>query len=131
MSEAEAPDHDDFMERVLGLRYGGYNGEVDQNIYRVAEIIVDDFKTRSRAHNDHIASRLGLAPSHVELIQYLLCAVFDEYVDGRWRSAFTYGTSPRGMFVDEIDRAERFLTEFREYYRAHWGEDIDAPEDSQ
>ncbi len=126
MSEDEL---DNFMSDRLNLRYGGYNSAVDIQIYNIAKAIMKAREDNTYTFNTELAERFGLSPEHVELIQYILCAVrYDEMNDNAWgyRSAFTYGTSPRGMFVDDDDQAKRFLAEFRDYYIMEWGEDPDA-----
>ncbi len=119
----------DFMADRIGLKYASYNSAVDEQIYNVAKMIVESRKKRDApAYNSDIATALGMSPEHVELIQYILCGVRYPEMDKSkergygYNSAFTYGTSPRGLFVDDEAQAERFMAEFEVYLKEEWGE---------
>lgn len=115
----------DFMKDRLGLSTSGYNLDVDEQIYKVAKMIVDARKNDTCAWGTDIAKALGMSPEHVELIQYILDAVIypaeqsdKNYTD---RSPFTYGSSPRGLFVWSEAKADRFIAEFEVYMKELWG----------
>ena len=109
--------HDfDFWSDRVGLRYASYNGAVSQQIYDVANLIVEARKNGTRCcYCTDIANTLDLTPEHVELIQYILAGVKMPVLDGKphYTQCFTYGTSPRGLFVDDMDMCEAFMAEFR------------------
>ena len=87
------------LKAVWGLiSCGGYNSEVDEDVINVAKLIRDK---RPIFYTD-IAKELNLKPTHVELIQYILCSLdFAEY-----------GTSPRGCWLTE--KGEKALTQMEE-----------------
>lgn len=109
----------DFWFDRLNIQNGGYHGLVDHNIYSVAKIIVEARRNNSVArYNTDIAKELALSCAHVELIQYILASVrypITKELDHHPNDPFTYGTSPRGLFVDCEVMAEKFLLEFERY----------------
>ena len=115
----------DFMGERLKIPICCYNSEVDAQIYSVAKMIVDARKRDTVAYNSDISKALGMSPEHVELIQYILAPVVYPGDDQLYlREPFSYGTSPRGLFVGSMEHAEKFLQEFREYYERQWGEPV-------
>lgn len=115
----------DFWTDRLNIRLGGYSGAVDEQIYNVAKLIVEAREADGGVFNDAIADKLGLSRDHVELIQYILASISMPVPEGKphYSSPFTYGTSPRGLFVDDLDMAKQFLAEFETYMKEHWGDD--------
>jgi hypothetical protein len=107
----------------LGINCGGYNSAVDQQILDVAKIIVEARKTARSGcvYTDDIAAQLGFSNEHIELIQYILASVRYKSQPHLKDQPFTYGVSPRGLFVDDMECAERFLAEF-ERHMSQWGE---------
>ncbi len=108
----------DFWEARLGIPFGGYNSAVDQQIYDVAKLIVEAWGSGAPSFVTTIAAKLGLTAEHVELIQYILAGVRYPTAEGEpfYRGcAFDYGTSPRGLFVGNIEMARAFLAEFEAY----------------
>lgn len=102
-----------FWER-LNIPYGGYNSEIDQNIFDVAGAIVLAGMQGGFIYCTDIAERLELSATYVELIQYILASAKD--------SPFEYGTSPRGLFVSDDKAAQRFMEDFGEYMNASYEE---------
>jgi hypothetical protein len=104
-------DDPDIWER-LSIPCGGYNSTVDQQIYDAAKLIVGARQADGCIYCDDLAAKLSITPEHAELIQYILASV--RYTDRPHLKdrPFTYGTSPRGLFVDDTECAERFLAEF-------------------
>ena len=83
----------DIMWHIFGLNCGGYNGEIDYDIFNVLCFL---FEHRDNVevskYVDNIAKNTGLDPKYVELIQYIICS--SELAD--------YGTSPRGCFLTDL-----------------------------
>lgn len=119
----------DFWDQRLGINCGGYNSEVDQQIYDVAKMIVDARKSDTSVYMTDIAQALGISNQHAELIQYILAGVCypvseeDKKNGERFGTPFTYGTSPRGLFVDNERAANLFLEEFEEHL-GHWEKEL-------
>jgi hypothetical protein len=107
----------DFGEDVLDLAYFTYNSAIDQDIYNVASLIVYARKNNTHYNNHDIAKALVLDKNYIELIQYILAGV-------KRFKAFTYGTSPRGLFVDNLEEAQEFLNVFEDHYLLEWGINI-------
>ena len=114
----------DFVDERLGLRYCSYNSEVDQQIFDVAKIIVEARENDTAFYNNEIAKLTGMSPEHVELIQYILAAVRmpKTETEQHHESPFTYGTSPRELFVDNERMAKEFIREF-EHHMKTWNEE--------
>lgn len=121
----------DFWEQRLKLPCRCYNSVIDRHIYTVAKEIIDARKADAFMGNPEIAKELQLQPEYVELIQYCLADIHyppkegENYYHG---NPFTYGTSPRGLFVNNEKNADLFLEEFRKYYFAQWKENINTEE---
>jgi hypothetical protein len=118
----------DFWNDRLGIQCGGYNGAVDVQIYHVAKMIVEARLKGTTCYVTDIAKALEMSETHVEMIQYILASVIYPKDDPKAlyndRHPFDYGTSPRGLFVGSLEKAQRFLQEFEEYYETHWEEKI-------
>lgn len=99
---------------AMGVHCGGYGGDVDWDIIRVLRIIGGP--RESSRYNLDIAKETGLAPNHVELIQYLLCSA--DWCD--------YGTSPRGCFPNYGNDFAALIAAWEGYYVHHWGEPLPA-----
>lgn len=125
------PEEDNFWSERFGMTRP-YNSGIDRDIRNVAGIIVearlasDAGRERVPSYLDDIADRLDLPYDYVELILQMLVDLRypreqgqDPYV---FPSPFTYGTSPRGLFVDNLKNARKFLEEFDEHLRRAWGE---------
>ena len=89
---------------AMGHQYFSYSSEVDMDALRVLKGIIE------KKYCTDIAKENGMAPAHVEMIQYLFCGA--NWVD--------YGTSPRGCWISFNINAERLLAKFEEYYEASW-----------
>lgn len=108
----------------LGIECGGYNQGVDKQIFNVARLIVEAHSSdKGSIFCTDIAEKLELSVEHVELIQYILASV--EYPDHTNPNdcPFEYGTSPRGLFVGNPERAEQFIKEFEEDMLTRWNDD--------
>lgn len=103
----------------LGISCGGYSSAVDEQIYQAAQEIVAARKADSTIFVDALAAKIGISEKHAELIQYILASVRYEDRPHLKDCPFTYGTSPRGLFVDDMECAERFLAEFKTHME-HW-----------
>jgi hypothetical protein len=90
---------------AMGLHYFSYNAQVDLDALNVLKGIV------AKKYCNDIAEETGLAPSHVEMIQYLFCGA-------NWCE---YGTSPRGCWIQYGIDADQLIAMFEAYYEAHWG----------
>ena len=110
----------DFWTERLKVPIGSYNSAVDMNVYNVAKAIVDARKNDTFVHCTDIAAEFSMSPEHVELIQYILAGVQykrpnpkvgSNLFTDHWTQPFTYGTSPRCLFVDDMETAEIFLKE--------------------
>jgi len=101
----------------FGSPCGGYNSAVDEQIYRAAKLIVDARKNEKTLFVDELSGELDISEPHAELIQYLLASVRYEDRPRLKDSPFDYGTSPRGLFVGDMECAERFLEEFSKHMR--------------
>jgi hypothetical protein len=120
-------DHGEYWDPwdVMRVPLGGYSSEVDGDVIRVLRAIRTGL-ANSRADNaghgfycTEIAEALGLAPSHVELLQYMFCSA-------GWCE---YGTSPRGCwFVHDKGEnfGDRLIEAWEAYYLRHWGESAPA-----
>lgn len=118
----------DFWEHKLKLPLCSYNAAIDKNIYNVAKVIVNARESNDSIYCDDIAKKLGLNIEYVEFIQYILADLRYPHIEDEkhYEEPFTYGTSPRGLFVDNMRMAKLFLKEFEEYYLNKWEEDINA-----
>lgn len=103
---------EDFWSDVFNIAYGGYNSEIDYDIYSVSKLIIKENKFIVE-----ISENLKLSINYVELILYILASV--KY-DGK--SVFEYGTSPRCLFVLDKEIADKFLSDFEKYIEKHWNE---------
>ena len=114
MSEQSGESEFDFWAERLGIACGGYNTAVDSEMLAVAKLIVEAREQKTDCFVTSIAKQLGLIETHVELVQYILASVRydDERRPGYAVCPFTYGTSPRGLFVDDLATAKRFVAEF-------------------
>ncbi len=124
----------DFWGDRLGILYGGYNSGVDQNILDAAKLIVASHKAYAAGKPYlpmfclDIAKALELSEEYVELIQYILASVKMPVPENEvihHTGCFCYGTSPRGLFVDNLPMAEKFIQEFEEYMERQWGDEDD------
>jgi len=75
---------------------GGYNGEIDLEILEVMRLL----KKKRPIYCTDVAKELGLKPTHVELINYILATL----------GLAEYGTSPRGCWLTE--KGEEYLKIF-------------------
>jgi len=115
----------DFWSDRLGISYGSYSSEIDEHIYNVAKMIVEARKNDSSVFYTDVAEKLNLQPAYVELINYILAGVSYPIIGGEQHydnSPFTYGTSPRGLFVGNERMADFFLQEFESYIKQEWEE---------
>jgi len=92
----------DFEADILNLPYASYNGAVLNDIYAVAYKIVN---------GDFYAD-----DNYLELICYVLADIKIDKED-----VFSYGSSPRGLFPADRERAELFLDVFKCYLDENWG----------
>lgn len=116
------PEFDFWTER-LNISKGSYNSAVDDQIYAVAKMIWDARQDGNRSvYCTDIAEKLGISEEHAELIQYILGSITMPVPEGKphYAECFTYGTSPRGLFVDDEDMCKQFLTEYETYINNHW-----------
>ncbi len=127
----EQPEEDEFW-RARFRMISPYNSKIDCDFRAVAGMIVEagslPENDRHVVTTDDIAERLTLSIEYVELIQTMLADVRYPRVAGKfggdyYPSPFTYGTSPRGLFLDDRETAKRFLEEFDEHLRRTWGPD--------
>lgn len=93
---------------ALGIHLGGYSAATDTDAINVLQGIQD------KLYCDKIAERYNMAPSHVELLQYIFCSA-------NWCE---YGTSPRGCFPDYSiwgdDGLKPAIEKWKEYYFETW-----------
>ena len=103
------------------LKSGGYSETIDNQIYRVAKMIVEAREQDMTAFNATISEAVGITAEHTELIQYILAGV--RYEDRPRPSCypFEYGTSPRCLFVGDEECADLFIKEFEQHLRQNWG----------
>ncbi|MDB5352010.1 MAG: hypothetical protein JWN86_3257 [Planctomycetota bacterium] len=104
----------DFWADRLNIRCGGYSEAVDRQLHGAIKLIVEARVDGTTTYNDKLAEKLGITRDHAELIQYILASVTMPVPDGKHAQCecFTYGTSPRGLFVDDLDMARQLLMEF-------------------
>ncbi|MGO7273906.1 hypothetical protein ACCT18_01210 [Rhizobium ruizarguesonis] len=69
---------------AIGVPYASYNSDIDDDILNVMRGV------RDRMYCSDIATKYGMSPSHVELIQALLIGA----------ALADYGSSPRGSFIN-------------------------------
>ena len=81
------------LGEAFGIKVMSYNGQVTSDFWQVLLLV------HKGLYNTDIADITGMIPSHVELIQYLICN----------HDSYDYGTSPRGVFP--ITGAEELLEE--------------------
>lgn len=102
----------------LNIACGGYNNLIEDQIFKAAQLIVKATEDKDGVvFTDELALSLGINEEHAELIQYLLASIKMPVLKGEQRgsSCFTYGCSPRGLFVDSMKMAKQFLKEFKKY----------------
>lgn len=65
---------------------------------------------------------MRITVEHAELIQYILASINMPVPQGKphYTECFTYGTSPRRLFVDDIEMARQFLGEYEKYIKEYW-----------
>lgn len=97
------------MWEALGISCGGYNSAIDALVIRVMQDILDN----RPVYVTDIATRLGVTPEMVELIQYILCSA----------DLCEYGTSPRGCWFIDTQQAVAFIQKCVESHAAKWKED--------
>lgn len=96
----------DFWNDEAKLYCVGYNGQIDYDLICVWLGVVDG------QFNSDIAKRLELSDQYVELLQSVFCSV-------RWAN---YGTSPRGCWPDEKEKAAEKTADLLRWYELKWGE---------
>lgn len=100
---------EDDMWSALGFGCGGYYSTIDWQIIAIIESLC-----KGEEHIDVMAKRLGMAPSHAELIFYILAS----------SNILEYGVSPRAGWIDhEIDK-DRLVKALHTYYKKTWDEYI-------
>ena len=89
---------DEFEEKIadaLGIYAFSYNSDVTNEVWGVMRLL----RENESIFCTDIACELGLKPSHVELIQYLICN--NDHAE--------YGTSPRGCWLTK--KGEKLVDE--------------------
>lgn len=82
---------DRLISDALGIEVYSYNQQVSLELWGVLELLANAKEKGESIYNTEIANELRLTPSHVELIQYLLCN--NDHAE--------YGTSPRGCWLTD------------------------------
>lgn len=122
MTDEHADDLDIWQAR-LNIQCGGYNSTIDRQIYEAAELLVAARESGDVVSSVDLANSLRISPEHAELIQYILASITMPMPDGAkyYRGCFSYGSSPRVLFVSDLGMAKQFLDEFEAYIYREWG----------
>lgn len=90
---------DEKISQAFKIDVFSYNGEVTEEFWKILCLVCEG----EPAFVTDIAKETGLKPSHVELIQYLICNFYD---------GFDYGSSPRGVWAN--DEGKKLYEELKE-----------------
>lgn len=121
----EFEDEPTIWERMKFIP-SSYNSVIDEQVVGVATLIYEARENDGFIYCDDIAVKLGMTPEHVELIQQLLASVRYDDRPHLQDSPFTYGVSPRGLFVDDQECADRFMADCAKQL-ASWDDDETPP----
>lgn len=107
MSEVDE-DFDVWSER-LNIRCGGYNSRIDCDLLEAAKIV----RASKGFACAEIQKELQCEERYAELLLYILASVkFEQRLGDKYfyqSEPFTYGTSPRGLFVESPEAADELI----------------------
>ena len=109
----------DIWSERMNLETPSYNRDIDDAIFFIAKKLPYNKWNDKFSSYSEIAENLKLPEIFVELALQILAEVSYE-VDGKKVHVFGYGCSPRGLWVNNIELAKKFVKEYGNYIEINW-----------